>query len=102
MNFAVVGGILSQVARRIQDDYEGRHQVKTVSQIRDFIGKLTNLRAEHQFLRLRNYFLFFFYFFFYFIILFYYYIIINIFYLFIYIKYLYIIYYFNEHTNSNF
>ena len=66
MNFAVVGGILSQVARRIQDDYEGRHQVKTVSQIRDFIGKLTNLRAEHQFLRLRNYFLFFFYFFFFF------------------------------------
>jgi hypothetical protein len=54
MNFAVVGGILSQVARRIQDDYEGRHQVKTVSQIRDFIGKLTNLRAEHQFLRLHT------------------------------------------------
>ena len=54
MNFAVVGGILSQVARRIQDDYEGRHQVKTVSQIRDFIGKLNNLRAEHQSLRLRK------------------------------------------------
>ncbi|ORX57239.1 vacuolar protein sorting-associated protein 33A-like protein [Piromyces finnis] len=54
MNFAVVGGILSQVARRIQDDYEGRHQVKTVSQIRDFIGKLNNLRAEHQSLRLHT------------------------------------------------
>jgi len=82
MNFAVVGGILSQVARRIQDDYEGRHQVKTVSQIRDFIGKLTNLRAEHQFLRLRNYFLFFFYFFF---ILLYYFIIILLLTFFIYL-----------------
>ncbi|KAJ3023189.1 hypothetical protein HKX48_003967 [Thoreauomyces humboldtii] len=54
LNFAVVGGLLSQVARRINADYEGRHQAKTVTQIKDFIGKLGNLQSEHQSLRLHT------------------------------------------------
>ncbi|KAJ3126525.1 hypothetical protein HK098_007425 [Nowakowskiella sp. JEL0407] len=54
LNFAVVGGLLSQVARRIHEDYEGRHQAKTVSQIKDFVGKLGNLQAEHQSARLHT------------------------------------------------
>ncbi|KAI8908166.1 Sec1-like protein [Powellomyces hirtus] len=54
LNFAVVGGLLSQVARRIHDDYEGRHQAKTVSQIKDFMGKFGNLQSEHQALRLHT------------------------------------------------
>ncbi|KAI8827289.1 Sec1-like protein [Fimicolochytrium jonesii] len=54
LNFAVVGGLLSQIARRIHDDYEGRHQAKTVTQIKDFIGKLGNLQSEHQSLRLHT------------------------------------------------
>ncbi|KNC96078.1 hypothetical protein, variant [Spizellomyces punctatus DAOM BR117] len=54
LNFAVVGGLLSQVARRIHEDYEGRHQARTVTQIKDFIGKLGNLQAEHQSLKLHT------------------------------------------------
>ncbi|KAJ3089684.1 hypothetical protein HK102_005762 [Quaeritorhiza haematococci] len=52
LNFAVVGGLLNQIARRIYEDYEERHQAKTVSQIKEFIGKLGNLQAEHQSLKL--------------------------------------------------
>ncbi|CAG8463106.1 18575_t:CDS:10 [Acaulospora morrowiae] len=66
MNFAVVGGVLSSVAKRINDDYEAhiisssglcerdwnvRHQAKTVAQIREFINKLGGLQSEHQSLR---------------------------------------------------
>ncbi|KAJ1561754.1 hypothetical protein HK096_003449 [Nowakowskiella sp. JEL0078] len=54
LNFAVIGGLLSQVARKIQDDYEGRHQAKTVTQIKDFVGKMGNLQAEHQSARLHT------------------------------------------------
>ncbi|CAG8487222.1 8957_t:CDS:10 [Diversispora eburnea] len=51
MNFAVVGSVLNRVAKRINDDYEGRHQAKTVAQIREFINKLGGLQSEHQSLR---------------------------------------------------
>ncbi|KAJ3158524.1 hypothetical protein HDU86_002749 [Geranomyces michiganensis] len=54
LNFAVVGGLLSQIARRIHDDYEVRHQAKTVSQIKDFMGKFGTLQSEHQSLRLHT------------------------------------------------
>ncbi|KAJ3185945.1 hypothetical protein HDU85_000859 [Gaertneriomyces sp. JEL0708] len=54
LNFAVVGSSLSQAARRIHDNYEGRHQAKTVSQLKNFIGKLSDLQAEHQSLRLHT------------------------------------------------
>jgi vacuolar protein sorting-associated protein 33A len=52
-NFAIVGTILNRVARRLMEDYEGRHQAKTVSQIREFVNKLGGLQAEHHSLRLR-------------------------------------------------
>ncbi|KAJ3295464.1 hypothetical protein HK104_002652 [Borealophlyctis nickersoniae] len=53
-NFAVVGGMLNTIARRISNDYEGRHTAKTVSEIRDFIGRLGTLQAEHLSLRLHT------------------------------------------------
>ncbi len=40
LNFAVVGDRLHRAAKRLNQDYEGRHQAKTVSQIRAFVGKL--------------------------------------------------------------
>jgi hypothetical protein len=37
-----------------QSHVQGRHQAKTVAQIKDFVSKLTGLQAEHQSLRLRS------------------------------------------------
>lgn len=54
LNFAVVGGLLNKVAKRINADYEERHNAKTVPQIRQFIVKMGGLAAEHQSLRLRK------------------------------------------------
>lgn len=53
-NFAIVGNLLNKVARRLNDDYEGRHQAKTVSEIREFVSKLGGLQQEHQSLRLHT------------------------------------------------
>lgn len=53
-NFAIVGNLLNKVARRLNDDYEGRHQAKTVSEIRQFVSKLGGLQQEHQSLRLHT------------------------------------------------
>jgi hypothetical protein len=53
-NFAVVGQLLSQHARRIQETYEGRHQAQSVTEIRDFVGKLGNIQQEHKSLRLHT------------------------------------------------
>ncbi|KAA8902112.1 Sec1-like protein [Sphaerosporella brunnea] len=53
-NFAIVGSLLNKVARRLNDDYEGRHQAKTVSEIRQFVSKLGGLQQEHQSLRLHT------------------------------------------------
>ena len=52
MNFAIVSGSLNQVAKKLADDYQGRHQAKTISQIKDFVGKLSDIQAEHSSLRL--------------------------------------------------
>jgi len=54
LNFAVVGGLLNKVAKRINADYEERHNAKTMPQIRQFISKMGGLAAEHQSLRLRR------------------------------------------------
>ncbi|KAL1923818.1 uncharacterized protein VTP21DRAFT_8798 [Calcarisporiella thermophila] len=51
LNFAVVGGYLNRVAKRINENYEERHQAKTITQIREFVGKLGDLQVEHQSLR---------------------------------------------------
>lgn len=52
-NFAVVGSVLNRTARRLNDDYERRHQAKTPAELRQFVGQLGGLQAEHQALRLR-------------------------------------------------
>ncbi|KAJ3328092.1 hypothetical protein HDU93_001673 [Gonapodya sp. JEL0774] len=48
LNFAVVGGVLNEVARKVQTEYEERHAAKTVGEIRSFVGRLGGLREEHQ------------------------------------------------------
>lgn len=53
-NFAVVGSILNRTARRLNDDYERRHQAKTPAELRQFVGQLGGLQNEHQSLRLRE------------------------------------------------
>ncbi|KAK9316918.1 Sec1-like protein [Lipomyces starkeyi] len=54
LNFAVVGTTLNRAARKLNEEYEERHQAKTVSQIKEFVGKLGGLQAEHQSLRLHT------------------------------------------------
>ncbi|KAK9368546.1 Sec1-like protein [Lipomyces kononenkoae] len=54
LNFAVVGPTLNKAARKLNEEYEERHQAKTVSQIKEFVGKLGGLQAEHQSLRLHT------------------------------------------------
>lgn len=51
LNFSIVGQSLNKVARQLQSDYETRHEAKTVSQIKQFVGKLGGLQALHQSLR---------------------------------------------------
>ncbi|KAJ2880274.1 Vacuolar protein-sorting-associated protein 33, partial [Coemansia asiatica] len=51
MNFSAVGSLLSKMSRQLQDTYESRHKAKTVQEIRMFVGKLSNLQAEHQSLK---------------------------------------------------
>ncbi|KAK4047784.1 Vacuolar protein-sorting-associated protein 33 [Microbotryomycetes sp. JL221] len=53
-NFAVVGSILNRTARRLNDDYEKRHQAKTPAELRQFVGQLGELQSEHQSLRLHT------------------------------------------------
>ncbi|KAI8342285.1 Sec1-like protein [Chlamydoabsidia padenii] len=53
-NFAVVGGMLNKLAKRINEDYEERHRAKTVAQIRDFVSRLGDLQQEHQSLRIHT------------------------------------------------
>lgn len=52
-NFAVVGNVLNRTARRLNEDYEKRHQAKTAAELRQFVGQLGGLQSEHQALRLR-------------------------------------------------
>lgn len=53
-NFSNVGLTLNKIARKLNDDYEERHQAKTVLQIRQFIGKLGTLQSEHKSLQIRK------------------------------------------------
>lgn len=53
-NFAIVGNLLNKVSRRLQADYEGRHQAKTVTEIKQFVSKLGGLQAEHQSVRMHT------------------------------------------------
>ncbi|GAA5862630.1 hypothetical protein JCM3774_001084 [Rhodotorula dairenensis] len=53
-NFAVVGSVLNRTARRLNEDYEKRHQAKTAAELRQFVGQLGGLQSEHQALRLHT------------------------------------------------
>ncbi|KAK8849539.1 hypothetical protein IAR55_004874 [Kwoniella newhampshirensis] len=54
LNFAVVGMRLSKVARRLEGDYGGVKNLKSVSQMKEFVGKLGGLQSEQQSLRLHT------------------------------------------------
>ncbi|RPA81416.1 Sec1-like protein [Ascobolus immersus RN42] len=53
-NFTVVGNILNKIALRLSADYEGRHQAKTVTEIRQFVSKLSGLQQEHASLKVHT------------------------------------------------
>jgi vacuolar protein sorting-associated protein 33A len=46
-NFSTIGPTLNKVARRLESDFEGRHG-RSISELRDFVGKLGGLQSEHQ------------------------------------------------------
>ncbi|KAG4306124.1 hypothetical protein PORY_000112 [Pneumocystis oryctolagi] len=50
-NFSTIGTHLNKIAKQLFDNYEGRYQAKTVSQIRDYISKLGNLQLDHRLLK---------------------------------------------------
>ncbi|PGH01956.1 hypothetical protein AJ80_08938 [Polytolypa hystricis UAMH7299] len=53
-NFAIVGGLLNKVARRLESDYESRHGAKSPAELRDFVTKLPTYQAEHNSLRIHT------------------------------------------------
>ncbi len=53
-NFAVVGGILNKVARRLESDYESRHGAKSTAELREFVSKLPGYQAEQQSLKIHT------------------------------------------------
>lgn len=54
LNFAVVGTRLSRLARRLESDYGGAKNLKSVSQMKEFVGKIGGLQSDQQNLRLRK------------------------------------------------
>ena len=53
-NFAIVGGLLNKVARRLRSDYESRHATKTTAELKDFVQKLPGYQAEQQSLKIHT------------------------------------------------
>ncbi|GAB1310340.1 Vacuolar protein-sorting-associated protein 33 [Madurella fahalii] len=53
-NFAIVGGLLNKVARRLQSDYESRHSSKTTADLKEFVKKLPGYQAEQQSLKIHT------------------------------------------------
>ncbi|OAA54735.1 vacuolar sorting protein [Niveomyces insectorum RCEF 264] len=51
-NFAIVGSLLNKVARRLQSDYEDRHNSRTTAELRDFVQKLPGYQAEQASLKI--------------------------------------------------
>jgi hypothetical protein len=43
MNFSGVSTYLNQIAKRLSEDYEGRHAAKSISEIKLFISRLGGL-----------------------------------------------------------
>jgi hypothetical protein len=54
LNFSVVGPILNQKAKLIDEYYKERYKAETASQLREFISKFTLFQQEHSFLRIRT------------------------------------------------
>jgi hypothetical protein len=53
-NFAIVGSLLNKVARRLQTDYDSRHDTKTTAELREFVNKLPGYQAEQQSLKIHT------------------------------------------------
>jgi hypothetical protein len=53
-NFAIVGEKLHNSAKQLNEDYEKRHNAKTVSEMRAFVSRLGGLTKAHQSLRLHT------------------------------------------------
>lgn len=53
-NFAAVGPILNRHAKRLNEEYERRHEAQDPSQLRAFVGQLGTLQEEHAALRLHT------------------------------------------------
>ncbi|KAK6207407.1 Vacuolar protein-sorting-associated protein 33 [Pestalotiopsis sp. IQ-011] len=53
-NFAIVGTLLNNVARRLKSDYESRHTSKTTAELKDFVQKLPGYQAEQQNLKIHT------------------------------------------------
>lgn len=53
-NFAIVGEKLHNSAKQLNEDYEKRHNAKTVSEMRAFVSKLGGLTKAHTSLRLHT------------------------------------------------
>jgi hypothetical protein len=54
LNFAVVGGRLNQIARRLESDYQSRHSAKSTSELREFVSKLPSYQSEQQSLKVHT------------------------------------------------
>jgi hypothetical protein len=53
-NFAIVGEKLHNSAKQLNEDYERRHNAKTVAEMRQFVNKLGGLTKAHASLRLHT------------------------------------------------
>jgi hypothetical protein len=53
-NFAIIGSLLNQRARRLQTDYESRHGDKTTAELREFVNKLPGYQAEQASLKIHT------------------------------------------------
>eukprot|EP00158_Paraphelidium_tribonemae_P006625 Partr_v1_DN27909_c2_g1_i2_m11004 putative Vacuolar Protein len=52
MSFSAIGETLNATAKRLKQGYDARHAAQSVTELRDFIGKLGGLQQEHQALQL--------------------------------------------------
>lgn len=56
-NFAIVGGLLNKVARRlqqVQSDYETKNKTKSLAELKEFVGRLPGYQQEHQSARIHT------------------------------------------------
>ena len=51
-NGAIVDGMLNKVARRLQSDMESRHNKSSISELKDFVSKLSGYQSEQQSLKI--------------------------------------------------